>query len=152
MAEYPLPSYKRLILPWFFSSVKGNFVAVGDFFQPFFVAMWRKNAEKGPIRMGAFLCSGLLVELFVGVVVVLGAEFPGQPLLHTAVSHAEVMPAADQQADNRCECQAGADDLQDHACSFVHNVPPVSVLWPPFFVLSYTLCRNLTTVFCREVN
>ena len=65
----------------------------------------------------------------VGVVVVLGAEFPGQPLLHTAVSHAEVMPAADQQADNRCECQAGADDLQDHACRFVHNTPPVSVLW-----------------------
>ena len=89
-----------------------------------------KTQKRAPsIWMGSFLCSGLLVELFVGVVVVLGAEFPGQPLLHTAVSHAEVMLAADQQADNRCECQAGTDDLQHHACRFVHNTPPVSVLW-----------------------
>ena len=36
MAEYPLPSYKRLILPWFFTPVKGKLAAAGDFFRPLF--------------------------------------------------------------------------------------------------------------------
>ena len=89
-----------------------------------------------------------------GIFVVLGGlhptSLPEEALLHAAAAHAEVMPAADQQADDRRECQAGADDLQDHACSFVHNTPPVSVHWPsPLgFVSSYTFRRGLTTVFC----
>ena len=131
---------------------QGEFGSGWGLLPPLFCCPAGKRAEKGPHPggWGPFWCAGSLVQLLVGVVVVLRAELPGQPLFHAAAAHAEVMPAADQQADDRCECQAGADDLQDHACSFVHNTPPVSVHWPsPLgFVSSYTFRRGLTTVFC----
>ena len=71
------------------------------------------------------LHSCLLVELLVSVVIILRAKLSGQPLFDAAAPHTEVMPAADQQADNRCKCQAGTDDFQNHTRCFVHIVPPV---------------------------
>ena len=63
----------------------------------------------------------LFVKFLVGVVVVFGAESLAQAFFHAAVSHAEIVPAADQQADESGKGQAGADDLHDHARGFAHN-------------------------------
>ena len=63
-------------------------------------------------QMGRFF-TRLFVQFLVGVIVIFAAEPFGQPLLHAAAAHGQIVPAADQQADERRERQAGADDLHD---------------------------------------
>ena len=62
-----------------------------------------------------------VVQFLVSVIVVLGTEPLAQPFFHAAAAHAQIMPAADQQAYKGRKRQTGANDLHDHARSFAHR-------------------------------
>lgn len=47
----------------------------------------------------------LIIELFVVIVVVFGAEFLTQALFHAAAPHGQIVPAADQQATNAAKAR-----------------------------------------------
>ena len=63
----------------------------------------------------------LIIELFVVIVVVFGAEFLTQALFHAAAPHGQIVPAADQQADKRGKGQTGADNLHHHPGGLAHG-------------------------------
>ena len=90
-----------------------------------FPALPCSKQSKAPDRLadgpGPCVLVCLLVQILVGVIVILRAEFPAQPALHAAAADRQIMPAADQQADEGRQGQAGTDDLHDHACSFAHR-------------------------------
>ena len=87
----------------------------------------------------------LVVQFLVGVIIILGAEFLAQALLHTAATHGQIVPAADQQANKCRQSQARANDLHHHTCSFAHNHILLLRVHLQSMHLSYTVCSAFTT-------
>ena len=86
---------------------------------PVRAAVRKKRAES--IRPLFMPYARSVVQFLVSVIVVLGTEPLAQPFFHAAAAHAQIMPAADQQADKGRKRQTGANDLHDHARSFAHR-------------------------------